>query len=91
MSFRENARQVNALRGHVVEMSQHYGDLTMPLEIVHGEADTIVPAQIHSIPLSRIAPGANLTLLPGMGHMPHHADPGAVIAAVDRARVRAGL
>ena len=91
MSFRENARQVNVLRGYIVEMSQHYDRLTMPLEIVHGEADTIVPAQIHSIPLSRLAPGANLTLLPGVGHMPHHADPEAVVAAVDRARVRAGL
>jgi pimeloyl-ACP methyl ester carboxylesterase len=90
-SFRENARQVNALRAEVVEMSRLYGTLTMPIEIVHGDADTIVPAAVHSIPLSALAPGANLTLLPGVGHMPHHAAPEAVLAAIDRARVRARL
>jgi hypothetical protein len=26
-----------------------------------------------------------------VGHMPHHTDPEAVIAAIDRARTRAGL
>jgi pimeloyl-ACP methyl ester carboxylesterase len=82
---------VNALRAEVVEMSRLYGTLTMPIEIVHGDADTIVPAAVHSIPLSALAPGANLTLLPGVGHMPHHAAPEAVLAAIDRARVRARL
>jgi pimeloyl-ACP methyl ester carboxylesterase len=90
-SFRENARQVNALRAHVVDMSRHYESLTMPIEIVHGEADTIVPLQVHSIPLSRLAPNAQLVILPGLGHMPHHNAPEEVVAAVDRARRRAGL
>jgi pimeloyl-ACP methyl ester carboxylesterase len=90
-SFRANARQVNALRSHIVEQSHHYPALVVPLEIVHGEADTIVPAAIHSLPLSRLVPRANLVLLPGVGHMPHHTDPEAVIAAIDRARARAGL
>jgi pimeloyl-ACP methyl ester carboxylesterase len=89
-SFRENARQVNALRGHIVEMSQRYDGLTMPIEIVHGDADTIVPLEVHSIPLSRIAPNAHLVVLPGVGHMPHHTAPEEVVAAVDRARRRAG-
>ncbi|TNC47594.1 alpha/beta hydrolase [Rubellimicrobium rubrum] len=90
-SFRENARQVNSLRAHIVEQSRLYAAFPVPLEIVHGEADTIVPPKIHSLPLSRLAPGANLVLLPGVGHMPHHAAPEAVIAAIDRARNRAGL
>jgi pimeloyl-ACP methyl ester carboxylesterase len=90
-ALRANARQVSTLRPRVVEMSERYGTLTMPIEIVHGEADTIVPASIHSVPLSRIAPNANLVLLPGVGHMPHHSAPKEVVAAVDRARERAGL
>lgn len=90
-SFSENARQVNALRAFVVEMSKSYATLSVPIEIIHGEADTIVPPTVHSIPLSRIAPHANLTLLPGIGHMPHHAAPEAVVAAIERARARAGL
>ncbi len=90
-SIRANARQVNGLRAHVVEMSRHYAGLRMPLEIVHGEADIIVPPTIHSVPLSRIVPGAHLVMLPGIGHMPHHSAADAVVEAVDRARARAGL
>ena len=90
-SIRANARQVRVLRSHVVEMSQHYATLTMPLEIVHGEADIIVPPGIHSLPLSRLVPGANLVILKDTGHMPHPSEPEAVVAAIDRARVRAGL
>ncbi len=89
--LRANARQVNSLRPHVVEMAPKYGTLTLPTEIVHGAADTIVPAEVHSIPLSTQIPGANLVLLDGIGHMPHHSAQADVIAAIDRAADRAGL
>ena len=90
-SFRANARQVNTLRPHVVAMSERYPTLDLPVEIVHGDADTIVPPEIHSQPFSQLVPGANLVMLPGVGHMPHHVDRDAVIAAIDRAAERAGL
>ena len=90
-ALRANARQVNNLRPHVVEMAPEYPSLTMPIEIVHGDADTIVPMEIHSIPLSERVNSANLTVLEGVGHMPHHSDETAVIAAIDRAAERAGL
>lgn len=90
-SFRANAQQVNSLRPHVVEMSQRYHTLTMPVEILHGTADDIVPLHIHSEPLSRQIPGAVLTRLDGIGHMPHHSAPDQVEAAIDRAANRAGL
>jgi pimeloyl-ACP methyl ester carboxylesterase len=90
-SIRANARQVKVLRRHIVEMSRHYSCLRMPLEIIHGEADIIVPPGVHSLPLSRLVPGANLVILEDTGHMPHHSRPEAVVAAIDRARDRAGL
>lgn len=90
-AFRANAQQVNALRPYVVDMSSRYPDLKMPVEILHGTADTIVPLEIHSEPLARQIPGAVLTRLEGMGHMPHHVAPDDVIAAIDRAAERAGL
>lgn len=90
-SIRANARQVMGLRAQIVEMSRRYDSLPMPVEILHGEADIIVPPTIHAYPLARLAPKANLVMLPGIGHMPHHAAPEAVVAAVDRARARAGL
>ena len=89
--YRVNARQVNGLRPQIVAQSARYGEISVPVEIVHGTEDTIVPPDVHAIPLSRAVPGANLVLLEGTGHMPHHATPEAVEAAIDRAAARAGL
>lgn len=90
-TVRANAQQVNGLRPHIVKMSKNYSSLMMPVEIVHGDADTIVPMSIHSEPLSKQLPNAVLTVLEGVGHMPHHAAPDEVEDAIDRAASRAGL
>ncbi len=91
-SLRANGQQVVTLRPHIVKMSQRYAsELTMPVEIIHGDADTTVPLDIHSKPLSEQLSNGKLTVLPSIGHMPHHADPKTTIAAIDRAAARAGL
>ncbi len=89
--MRANARQVNWLRPHVVDMSAQYGDISVPVEVVHGDADTIVPLNVHSAKLPDQIAGANVTVLRGVGHMPHHTNADDVIAAIDRAASRAGL
>ncbi|EKE43507.1 hypothetical protein OCGS_2239 [Oceaniovalibus guishaninsula JLT2003] len=90
-SFIANARQVNTLRPHLVELSRHYGEIEIPVEIVHGMEDEIVPGQVHAAPMARQIPDAHLTWLEGVGHMPHHAAPLAVEQAIDRAARRSGL
>lgn len=91
-SFRANARQVNTLRPRIVAMVPRYAsELTMPIEILHGDLDTTVPLDIHSIPLKNAVPHANLVVLEGVGHMPHHAAPDQVEAAIDRIAVQLGL
>lgn len=90
-SQRANARQVNSLRPHLVRMAEEYPRLTLPIEIVHGDADTIVPLEVHSRPLAERVRSANLKILKGVGHMPHHVAQDDVIAAIDRAAARAGL
>ncbi len=90
-SMRANTRQVNTSRPHVVQLSQRYPELTLPIEILHGEEDTTVPIHIHAEEIAKIVPQVNTTRLPGVGHMPHHADPLAAIAAIDRAALRAGI
>lgn len=88
---RNNARQVNRLKRFIRDMSEDYDTLTLPVELLHGTADTIVPIDVHARPLSRILQNGNLVEMEGVGHMPHHADPEAVIAAVNRAARAAGL
>ena len=90
-SLRTNARQLNALKRHLEFMSPHYGSIRQPVEILHGTADGIVSLEYHARRLAQDLPDAELTLLEGVGHMPHHADPDAVVAAIHRAAQRAGL
>ena len=90
-SFRANVRQVNTLRPKVVEMSKRYPELTIPIEFLHGTADTTVPVHIHARKMVNIVPSSRLTELDGVGHMPHHADPQAAVDAIDRAAARARL
>ncbi len=90
-STRANAQQVNALRPHVVEMRKSYDTLTLPIEAVHGDADTIVPLEVHARVLMDDVPNGNLTVLPGQGHMPQHTAAQSVRDAIDAAASRAGL
>lgn len=89
--FRTSARQVAQLRPHLVGMRPHYPGLDLPVELLHGTADTSVRAEVHSEPLAALLPRATLTLLPGIGHAPHHVVPDTVAAAIDRAARAAGL
>ncbi|MBK0399698.1 alpha/beta fold hydrolase [Limibaculum sp. M0105] len=88
-SFRTNYRAVNTLRRQIVALAARYPELRCPIEIVHGDVDAIVPADIHAIPLAELLDRADLTLLPGIGHMPHHAAPETVMAAIERLVSRA--
>lgn len=86
-----STRQVCTLKGYLARMSRDYPALTLPIEAVHGTADGIVWPRIHAERLARDVASARLTLLEGVGHMPHHARPQAVLAAIRRAAARAGL
>jgi pimeloyl-ACP methyl ester carboxylesterase len=89
-TFRANIRQVNTLRPQIVAMAERYGELALPIEVVHGTRDRVTPIEIHGAPLAEAAPAARLTALEGVGHMPHHVAPDAVMQAVLRARERCG-
>ncbi|MFN5998619.1 MAG: alpha/beta fold hydrolase [Paracoccaceae bacterium] len=83
-----NTAQVNALRAELVTMAPRYPDLELPVELIHGTADTIVPLAIHSGPVSKLLPNSTLTVIDGAGHMPHHAHADVVLQAIDRAALR---
>lgn len=89
--LKTNAKMVNSLLPQIEAQSERYGELTMPVEIVHGTADTIVPYDVHAVPLSKQLPTGRLTTLKGIGHMPHHADEPSTFAALRSVAKRAGL
>jgi len=90
-SLRLNARQVNMLKAYLERMAPGYPQLSMPIELLHGAEDRTVGLREHSRRMEAEVKSANLTVLEGVGHMPHHADPEAAVAAIRRAASRAGL
>jgi len=89
--LRANARQRQKLFEDIKDQAPHYHRITVPAELVHGDADTTVGLQIHAERLAADLPNARLTVLSGIGHMPHHVSTPEVVDAVDRAALRAGL
>ncbi|MEL7462719.1 MAG: alpha/beta hydrolase [Pseudomonadota bacterium] len=85
-TFRWNAEDIDQLNDNLTRLAPRYGELAMPLEVVHGDADRTVFDDVHSIPLARDAQNASLTIFPGVGHMPHHARETEVIAGLFRLR-----
>jgi pimeloyl-ACP methyl ester carboxylesterase len=89
-TFEANAADVAALYGFVTAQSRRYGDIAVPTTIVSGDADAIVWTHLHSRALEREIPGARLVVLPGVGHMPHHAAPDLVVREIEALAARAG-
>ncbi len=83
-AIRSNARQVSNLLEEVKAMVPNYGKISVPTVIFHGDKDTIVPLEIHSAKLVNQVPDAELVVLPGVGHMPHHTNTEDVLAAIKR-------
>jgi len=81
--FRANAQDVASLKRHVAALCRRYQEITTPCVIVTGDADDTVRSSIHSHGLARDIAGSRLVVLEGVGHMPHHSHPEAILAAVD--------
>jgi pimeloyl-ACP methyl ester carboxylesterase len=88
-ALRANASHRATLLGEITAMQPRYGAFSVPLEIVHGEADTTVGVKIHAEKMLRETDHARLEALAGIGHMPHHVSTAEVVAAIDRAAARA--
>ncbi|MEO0750763.1 MAG: alpha/beta hydrolase [Pseudomonadota bacterium] len=94
MTLRRSAMRANALqRRNLLEeieaLSPRYDEIEVPVEILHGNLDWAVGLDIHSRPLAKAVPDAQLEVLEGQGHMIQHTAPGAVVDAIDRAAARA--
>jgi len=83
-TFRHNAEDLTHLDAILAQQAPRYAGLPVPVEAIHGEADKTVWASVHAAPLVEQVAHGRLTLLPGVGHMPHHVEEDAVVAGVAR-------
>jgi pimeloyl-ACP methyl ester carboxylesterase len=91
LQLRASAEDAALMTPSVVELEQHYRDLTLPVVILTGGDDQIADVDRQSKRLHQEIPQSELTVLPGLGHMVHHLAPDAVIKAIDRAAELAGV
>ena len=59
------------------------GELSMPVAVVSGRWDLVVPTS-SSVTLARSIPGAELTVLPRAGHFVARDDPAALVEVIRR-------
>jgi len=88
---RANALQVAALKPQIEEMVPLYDKISIPVEAIHGTADTIVPLHVHTEILAKQISDITVTILEGVGHMPHQTHTDEVLAIVDRLHAKVGL
>ena len=49
-----------------------YNHMEMPIEIIHGEKDFLLPVKSQAVAFNEVIPNSRLLLLPTVGHMAHH-------------------
>lgn len=81
-SFLHNVQDMRRLSEYMQTLSPRYRDIELPLLAIHGEADELVPYWNHGRRLEPVVRSLQVKLLPGVGHAPHHAAPGAVVSAL---------
>jgi pimeloyl-ACP methyl ester carboxylesterase len=82
-TFFANARDLALLRNFIAAQVPSYAGLRSPTIIITGDRDTMVSPEINARALAATLPRAKLVFLKGVGHMPHHAAPDVVAAAID--------
>jgi pimeloyl-ACP methyl ester carboxylesterase len=87
--IRASASESALLVPTVAAMRPRYGELRVPLVIAAGADDRYIGTEAQSVRLHRELPGSGLRVVPGAGHMLHHAAPGEAMAAIEAASDRA--
>jgi pimeloyl-ACP methyl ester carboxylesterase len=89
--FYNNAMDVANLNTHVARLSERYSEIDAPTVIITGDKDDIVMAEIHSQGLKQDINGAELFVLPGIGHKPDYFALEEIVAGFENIAARANL
>ena len=81
-AFQASAEDVAGLSGFLAEQSRRYASLEVPVLLIHGTHDRVVPAWNHPTRTLKQYPKAELVLLPGAGHGLHHTRVEAIATAI---------
>jgi len=82
-AFAANARDMTELKSNLEKLVPLYPSIAAPTVIIVGDRDLAVSNDVHAFELAKAIPKARLEVLSGVGHVPHHARPDRVVAAVE--------
>ncbi|MEM7547306.1 MAG: alpha/beta hydrolase [Pseudomonadota bacterium] len=68
----------------ISEVAGRYGELRLPIEVMHGDADWLLGIEQHGQEFVAAVPSARLTPLPAVGHMAHHARTDVLASLIQR-------
>jgi pimeloyl-ACP methyl ester carboxylesterase len=80
--LRATAEEAAFLLPSAASLAKRYASIRVPTLIVAGEDDKVIDPAKHSRRLASEIPGAELRMLPGVGHMVHFASTGEIVEAV---------
>ena len=63
---------------------ERYGEIHMPVGILFGTADRVLPYELHGLAMQGKIAGLELELLDGVGHMPQFVAADRVVAFIRR-------
>ena len=88
-TFLANASDIAGLNSNLKAQATRYATIIAPTIIMTGDRDLIVPPEQHAIACAAAVPNARLVVLPGIGHMLHHAAADRVVAEIEALAVSA--
>ena len=87
-TFLANARDMADLKRNLEPQPARYPGLSMPTLVISGISDFVVSPALHAAAFAAAVPHAKLVMLPGIGHMLHHAATERVVAEIDELATR---
>src|SRR3974390_1615455 len=82
-TFLANARDMADLKRNLEPQPARYPGLAIPTVVMNGASDFVVAPALHAVPFAAAVPRAKLVILPGIGHMLHHAAAERVLAEIE--------
>jgi pimeloyl-ACP methyl ester carboxylesterase len=82
--FLANAHDMAALKDAVTAQMPRYGEIKVPVVILHGDLDKSVYIDRHSRPFVQAVPHTELIVLPGVGHLVPNAATAQIVAAIEQ-------
>jgi pimeloyl-ACP methyl ester carboxylesterase len=89
-SLLANWADVGVIDAFLGRQAGRYGELSAPVVALNGDHDPLVRPEHHALKLAAATPMVKAEVLPGFGHMLHHAAADRVVAAVQEVAERLG-